>query len=64
MAEVIITCCDIFYHALKMFKEPVEQMGILAEDRRRAHFEPSRAIRKMKAAAKRRKTMKNAQRGG
>jgi len=41
----------------------VQQTGILAEARRREHFESPSVRRKKKAAAKRRKSLKNSQRG-
>ena len=63
MPEVIITSSDNFDHALKKFNKMVQQSGILAEARRREHYEPKSVVRKKRAAAKRRKTMKNAQRG-
>lgn len=63
MPEVIITNSDNFDQALRKFNKMVQQTGILAEARRREHYEPKSVQRKKKAAAKRRKSMKNAQRG-
>lgn len=63
MAEVIIHSADQFDQALRKFNKMVQQTGILAEARRREHYEPKSVQRKKKAAAKRRKSLKNAQRG-
>ena len=63
MAEVIITSSDNFDLALRKFNKIVQQTGILAEARRREHYEPPSVQRKRKAAAKRRKSVKNSQRG-
>ena len=63
MSEVIITSNDNFDQALKKFNKMVQQTGILAEARRLEHYEPPSVQRKKKAAAKRRKSLKNSQRG-
>ena len=63
LAEVHVGTNESFEQALKRFSKMVQQTGILAEARRREHFEPSSVYRKRKAAAKRRKSMKNSQRG-
>ena len=63
MPEVYINSSDNFDQALKRFNKMVQQSGILAEARRREHFEPPSVTRKKKAAAKRRKSMKTTQRG-
>jgi len=63
VAEVIITSSDNFDLALRKFNKIVQQTGILAEARRREHYEPPSVQRKRKAAAKRRKSVKNSQRG-
>jgi small subunit ribosomal protein S21 len=63
LAEVTITSSDNFDQALRRFNKIVQQTGILAEARRREHYEPPSIRRKQKTAAKRRKSLKNAQRG-
>jgi small subunit ribosomal protein S21 len=63
LSEVIITNNDNFDQALKKFNKMVQQTGILAEARRREHYEPPSVQRKKKVAAKRRKSLKNSQRG-
>jgi small subunit ribosomal protein S21 len=40
LSEVIITSNDNFDQALKKFNKMVQQTGILAEARRREHYEP------------------------
>lgn len=62
MPEVYISSNESFDASLKRFNKMVQQSGILAEARRREHFEPPSVTRKKKAAAKRRKTAKNAAR--
>jgi len=47
---------ESFESLLKRFIKRVQQDGILAEVRRREHYEKPSAKRKRKAAAKRRKT--------
>ena len=58
LAEVIIGDNESFESALKRFTKRVQQDGILAEARRREHYEKPSIRRKKKAAAKRRKTRK------
>jgi small subunit ribosomal protein S21 len=60
LAEVIIGDNESFESALKRFTKRVQQDGILAEARRREHYEKPSIRRKKKAAAKRRKSKKNA----
>ena len=60
MAEVIVGDSESFESALKRFTKKVQQDGILAEARRREHFEKPSVRRKKKAAAKRRKSRKAA----
>lgn len=55
MAEVFIGENEAFESALKRFNKKVQQDGILAEARRRAHYEKPSVRRKKKAAARRRK---------
>ncbi len=62
MAEVIIGPNETLEQALKRFNKLVQQTGILAEARRREHYEPPSVKRKKKAAAKLRKSIKNSQR--
>ncbi|TEU00607.1 MAG: 30S ribosomal protein S21 [Dehalococcoidia bacterium] len=63
MSEVKVGAHESFEQALRRFNKMVQQTGILAEARRREHFESPSVRRKKKAAAKRRKSLKNAQRG-
>ena len=58
LAEVIIGDNESFESALKRFTKRVQQDGILAEARRREHYEKPSVRRKKKAAAKRRKSRK------
>ena len=52
---------DSFETALKRFNRKIQQDGILAEFRRREHFEKPSVKRKRKEAAKRRKAMRKGQ---
>ena len=56
MSEVKIGEHESFETALKRFNRKIQQDGILAEARRREHFEKPRVKRKRKEAARRRKT--------
>ena len=58
MAEVIVGQNETFETALKRFSKKVQQDGILAEARRREHYEKPSVRRKKKEAAKRRKSKK------
>ena len=58
MAEVIVGQNETFEAALRRFTKRVQQDGILAEARRREHFEKPSVRRKKKEAAKRRKIRK------
>ena len=60
LAEVVIGEHESFESALKRFTKRVQQDGILAEARRREHYEKPSVRRKKKAAAKRRKSRKAA----
>lgn len=62
MPEVQVLPHESFEQALKRFNKLVQQTGILAEARRREHYEPPSVYRKKKRAAKRRKSLKNSQR--
>jgi small subunit ribosomal protein S21 len=55
MARTIINPDIPFETALKQFQRKVQQAGILAEARRRRHYETPQARRKRKAAAQLRK---------
>ncbi|MEE8362689.1 MAG: 30S ribosomal protein S21 [Dehalococcoidia bacterium] len=58
MSEVRIAEGESFESMLRRFTKRVQQEGILSETRRRKHFEPPCNLRKKKAAAKRRKSLK------
>ncbi len=58
MAEVIIGDNESFEGALKRFNKRVQQDGILAEARRREHYEKPSVKRKKKEAARLRKLRK------
>ena len=56
MTAVIVGENETFEAALKRFNKKVQQDGILAEARRREHFEKPSVRRKRMEAAKRRKS--------
>jgi len=56
LAEVIVSENESFEAALKRFTKRVQQDGILAEARRREHYEKPSVRRKKKEAAKRHKS--------
>lgn len=58
VSEIKIGENDSFETALKRFNRKIQQDGILAEARRREHYEKPSVRRKKKEAAKRRKTVK------
>jgi small subunit ribosomal protein S21 len=58
LAEVIVGESETFEAALRRFSKKVQQDGILAEARRREHYEKPSVRRKKKEAAKRRKSRK------
>ncbi len=58
MSEIKIAENDSFETALKRFNRKIQQDGILAEARRREHYEKPSVKRKKKEAAKRRKMVK------
>ena len=58
MSEVRINDTEGFEAGLKRFTRKVQQDGILAEARRRRHYESPTARRKRKSAANRRKNLK------
>jgi small subunit ribosomal protein S21 len=55
LSEVKIGENDLFETALKRFNRKIQQDGILAEARRREHYEKPSVKRKRKEAARRRK---------
>ena len=55
MAEVIVGDGEPFESALKRFNKRVQQDGILAEARRREHYEKPSVKRKKKAEAARKR---------
>jgi small subunit ribosomal protein S21 len=55
VTEVKISENEAFEAALKRFNRKIQQDGILAEARRREHYEKPSVKRKRKEAAKRRK---------
>lgn len=59
LSNVIITEGESFESLLKRFNKKVQQDGILAEARRREHFEKPSVKRKKKEAAKKRKSARN-----
>lgn len=58
MAEVIVGENETFESALRRFNKKVQQDGIMAEARRREHYEKPSVRRKKKEAARRRKSRK------
>jgi small subunit ribosomal protein S21 len=58
VSEVTVGENETFESALKRFNKKVQQDGILAEARRREHYEKPSVRRKKKEAAKRRKSAK------
>jgi small subunit ribosomal protein S21 len=60
MSEVHISSSAGFESGLKQFNKLVLQSGILKEARQRQYFEPPSVVRKRKAAAKLRKSLKAA----
>lgn len=59
MAEVMLEERESFESLLRRFNRRVQQDGILAEIRRREHYEKPSITRKKKVAAKRRKSSRN-----
>ena len=56
MVEIIVRGTDDFESALRRFNKKVQQDGILAEARRREHFEKPSVRRKKKEVLRRRRT--------
>jgi len=59
VAEVRLDEKESFESLLRRFNRKVQQDGILAEFRRREHYEKPTVPRKKKEAAKRRKSARN-----
>jgi len=59
LPEVNVGPNESFEQALKRFSKLVQQTGVLAEARRREHYEPPSVRLKKKRAAKLRKSRKN-----
>ena len=59
MSEVKIGEHDSFETALKRFNRKIQQDGVLAESRRRRHYEKPSAKRKRKAEARKRRARKS-----
>ncbi len=62
MANVVGSENESFESLLRRFNKKVQQTGILAEARRREHFEKPSVKRKRKAAARRRKMARSLRR--
>ena len=62
MANVVATDNENFESLLRRFNKKVQQEGILAEVRRREHYEKPSVKRKRKGAAKRRKSARTPRR--
>ena len=60
MSEVKINEHESFETALKRFNRKIQQDGILAEARRREHYEKPSVKRKRKEATRRRKAIRKA----
>ena len=58
MTEVRVSEHETFETALKRFNRKIQQDGVLAEARRREHYEKPSVKRKRKEAAKRRKMLR------
>ena len=58
MANVVAADNENFESLLRRFNKRVQQEGILAEVRRREHYEKPSVKRKRKGAAKRRKSVR------
>ncbi|MEW6231615.1 MAG: 30S ribosomal protein S21 [Chloroflexota bacterium] len=56
MSGIIVQDNETFESALRRFNKKVQQDGILAEARRREHYEKPSVKRKKKEAARRRKS--------
>jgi len=63
VAEVILGDNESFEGALKRFNKRVQQDGILAEARRREHYEKPSVKRKKKALAAKKRAIKKLRKG-
>ena len=59
MTEVLVGDSESFESALKRFNKKVQQNGVLAEIRRKEHYEKPSVKRKKKEATKRRKSSRS-----
>lgn len=59
MSGIVVGENENFESALRRFNKKVQQDGILAEARRREHFEKPSVKRKKKEAIKRRKSVRS-----
>lgn len=59
MTDIVVGDTEPFESALRRFNKKVQQDGVLAEARRREHFEKPSVRRKKKEATKRRKTARS-----
>ena len=59
MTKIVVNPGDSFEFALKRFQRKVQDAGILAEARRRRHYESPQTRRKRKAEALRRRRRRN-----
>jgi small subunit ribosomal protein S21 len=62
LLEVVVGPNESLEQALRRFSKMVQQTGVLAEARRREHYEPPSVKAKKKKAAKLRKSRKNSRR--
>ncbi len=60
MVDIFVGENESFESALRRFNKKVQQEGILAEARRKEHFEKPSVKRKKKEATKKRKTARSA----
>ena len=60
MAEVRVGENETFESALRRFNKKIQQSGILAEARRREHYEKPSVKRKKKALAARKRALRRA----
>jgi small subunit ribosomal protein S21 len=58
LAEVRVQEGESFEGLLRRFNKRVQEEGVLSRARRRLHFTPPSVLRKKKAAAKKRKSVK------
>ncbi len=63
MAEVRVGENETFESALRRFNKKIQQSGILAEARRREHYEKPSVKRKKKALAAKKRAIKKLRKG-